>query len=140
MSSFYLPMTDCSACNRHVGHLYDTYYSLTERLLRRLSTSTSISEFAESIRDSDYTYEDETGVSSIGRFLRTYYSWASKQPPKAITFEPANVVARALLRIRELRESDLPFGRPNRDGQRNQFDASICCLRMFQCDPSMQSL
>jgi hypothetical protein len=135
MSSFYLPMTDCSACNRHVGHLYEPYYTLTERLLRLLSTSTSIAEFAESIRDGDFTYDGH----NIAQFLRVYYTWAAKNPAKAL-FEPANVVARALLSIRELKEAHLPFGSKAADGQRNAYDAPICCLRMFQCDPSMQTV
>ena len=58
MSLFYLPMPDCSACNRHVGHLYYAYYFLTGSLLRALSTSSSIAEFAASIRDGDFTYEE----------------------------------------------------------------------------------
>ena len=139
MSSFYLPMADCSACNRHVGHLYDAYYSLTERLLRALSTTASIAEFAESISDRQFTYEEHDITHDITAFLRTYYTWAATQPDKHM-FEPANVVARALLRIRELDASHLPFGSKAADGQRNAYDAPICCLRMFQCDPSMQML
>jgi hypothetical protein len=135
MSLFYLPMTDCSACNRHVAHLYDAYYVLTERLLRALSTYPSIADFAASIRDGDFTYEEH----NITSFLRVYYGWAAKNQAKAL-FEPANVVARALLRIRELEEGHLPFGSKAADGQRNAYDASICCLRMFQCDPSMQTI
>ena len=135
MSTFYLPMTDCSACNRHVAHLYEAYYTLTERLLRRLSTSPSIADFAASIRDGDFTYDGH----NIASFLQVYYGWAAKNEALAL-FEPANVVARALLRIRELEESHLPFGSKAADGQRNAYDAPICCLRMFQCDPSMQTI
>ena len=135
MSTFYLPMTDCSACGRHVGHIYEPYYTLTERLLRMLSTSANIADFADSLNDRDFTYDGH----SIGPFLRVYYTWAAKNPGKAL-FEPANVVARALLRIRELEEGQLPFGSKAADGQRNAYDAPICCLRMFQCDPSMQTI
>lgn len=115
-------MIECSTCGNCVGHLYLDYYRLTGKLTQDLAKGLS------AFSSDEYAYEGGT----LGPFLTTYYASAGS------LYEPGNVVARGLLRIRELKPEHLPFGRPNADGQRNQFEASICCLRMLQSDPSTQ--
>lgn len=122
-------MIECSTCGKAIGHLYGAYYRIAQYLIEVLAENRQVDPAAP-----EYTYG--TG-NTLGPYLATYYGWLADQHQTDF-YEPANVVARGLLRIRELQREHLPFGRANPDGQRNQFEASICCLRMLHSDPSTQ--
>ena len=128
--AYHLPMIECSTCGNSVGHLYADYDRLTQKLKEVLHAGTALSPTSEG-----FTYGDG---SSLAPYLATYYTWLQGGTHPDL-YEPANVVARGLLRIRDLEPAHLPFGRLNPDGQRNQFEASICCLRMLHSDPSTQT-
>lgn len=122
-------MLECSNCGQHVGHLYEDYYTLTKQLTDELAR-----------RDvPNGTYRTISG-DDISSYINTYYSWYDKnkegvQVPK---HEPGNIIARALLRTRELEAEHLPFGSTTEsDGQMSIHEARICCIRMFQTDPMM---
>jgi hypothetical protein len=132
--AYHLPMIECSTCGNAVGHLYADYYRITQKLKEVLKEHGGMIDFAAV----EYRYGDD---NTVGPFLATYYTWlqAQKALGSSVDFyEPANVVARGLLRIRDLAPEHLPFGRLNPDGQRGRFEASICCLRMLHSDPSTQ--
>jgi hypothetical protein len=131
MATYHLPMIECSTCGTCIGEKYSTYYRITAYLNDILKSGRAIEA-----TDERFCYGDG---DSLGPFLAVYYAWLKTQPPSADLYEPANVVARGLLRLRELKAEYLPFGKANPDGQRNQFEASICCLRMLHLDPSTQT-
>ena len=127
MSHQQLSMIECSSCGQQLGHLYEDYYELTIKLERELKNGKI-----------DGSYKTRHG-DDLSMFLKTYYDWATDNAEKAV-FQPANIIARALLRIKELDTKDLPFGmKTELDGQRDVHEVRVCCLRMFQCDPSAQS-
>jgi hypothetical protein len=123
-------MIECSTCGNCLGHLYRDYVRLAIQLSRDLA-----SDVIPEPKDKRYTYGDG---DSIAPFLHTYYTWVEQNPKYKDIYEPQNVVARAMLRLRELKPEHLPFGKPAADGQRNQYEAALCCLRMLQLDPSSQ--
>ena len=131
MSAYHLPMIECSTCGTCLGDKYGDYYRITAYLGEVLKTGEPIDP-----ADPKFQYGDG---ESLGPFLAVYYTWLKGQPASADLYEPSNVVARGLLRLRELKPEYLPFGKVNPDGQRNQFEASICCLRMLHLDPSTQT-
>lgn len=129
MAAYHLPMIECSTCGTCLGDKYGDYYRITAYLGEVLKTGQPIDP-----ADPKFHYGDG---ESLGPFLAVYYTWLKGQSVNL--YEPSNVVARGLLRLRELKAEYLPFGRVNPDGQRNQFEASICCLRMLHLDPSTQT-
>lgn len=127
-----LPMLECSSCGQHLGHLYEDYYRLTKQLMEELET--------QSVPYGDYTTSQGDDLTS---FVQTYYTWLIEQDQtRSIpVHEPCNIIARALLRTRELKLEHLPFGSAKEDdGQMSVHEARICCLRMFQTDPKMTKL
>ena len=127
MTTYQLPMLECSSCGQFIGPFYDDYYALSKRLIEDLAR--------REVPTDTYTTEDD----DIGPFIKTYYEWHSKQEDKSRlpVHTPANIVARALLRLRELTPTHLPFGSLKvEDGQMSMFEARMCCLRMFQTDPT----
>lgn len=124
---YQLSMPNCSSCGRHIGHLYDDYRELAKQLTEDLENN------EDAVPSQDYV--GRISDVDVTDFIRTYYEW-KRENPKAPTFRPINIVARALLAHKELEKGDLPFGtRRELDGQRYVFDTPICCLRMFMCDP-----
>jgi len=130
--AYHIPMIECSTCGNCLGHLYGDYVRMSIQLCRDISTD-KIPE----PKDKAYIYGDG---DSIAPFLNTYYKWLEENPKYKDIYEPQNIVARALLRLRELKPEHLPFGKAAADGQRNQYEAALCCLRMFQLDPSSQGV
>jgi DNA-directed RNA polymerase subunit N (RpoN/RPB10) len=113
-------MPECSSCGQYVSHLMDDYYKLTTQLIKELPNPTG-----------SYITKDGDDITP---FIKTYYTWVGNSKPQ---YMPGNIVARALLRIKDLKQQDLPFG-SNRttDGQLSlTTETRICCLRMFQTDP-----
>lgn len=137
MSHYELQMIECSSCGNIVGHLYDDYYALRGQLQKELDSGRKVPSGSYVVK--------ATG-DDIGPYLRTYYEWANDQideDPSAIKaiiaqrYQPANIVARAMLRIKELDKDDLPFGsKREADGQLSRFETRMCCLRMMQTDPT----
>lgn len=131
--SLYLPMIECSSCGNQLGHLYNPYFILSKQLLRDTTSAEgsydAVVDLITNNKDK-YTYED----GNISDFLITYYTWA-KDHTDLDLFKPSNLVARALLAVRDLTSDQLPFGKPGQDGQRNPYDARTCCMCAFQCTP-----
>jgi DNA-directed RNA polymerase subunit N (RpoN/RPB10) len=130
MALYRIPMIECSSCGQCIGHLFEDYYDLSKRLIDELKDN--------EIPNSDYTVTSTS--DDIRPFLKTYYIWYSNltddEKLNVPVHSPANVVARALLRLEELKTSDLPFGSAREDdNQISAFEARICCLRMFMSDP-----
>lgn len=130
MALYQLPMLECSNCGQHLGHKYEDYYTLTKQLTEELK-----------IRDVPVgTYVASDG-DDISAFINTYYSWYTKQDGPVPLHEPGNIISRALLRLRELNTSHLPFGNAREnDGQLSIYEPRICCMRMFQTDPMMTKI
>jgi hypothetical protein len=126
-----LSMLECSTCGTCLGDKYK-YLQQFVPLLQKMRDENINAGFEGFEGFEVFKYGD--GLT-LAPFLTTYYTWLSTHIDQDI-YEPSNVIARGLLRIRELLPEHLPFGRLNRDGQRNQFEASICCLRMLHCDPN----
>ncbi len=127
-----LPMPECSSCGRFLGHLYDDHIELTKKLTADIANGGPQGSYIGTISEDDIT-----------EFVETYYTWRAEQEAKdkekaknLPVFTPLNIVARALIRVKPLEDSDLPFGTARElDGQRTVFEHSICCLRMFQGNP-----
>jgi len=141
--SYHLPMIECSSCGKIIGHLYHDYYELslkTSRILKSLTDkeddlSTVYKALADQIDgNSDFKYGDG---NSLSEYLSTYYEWLSENLEHDY-FTPHNIVARGLLRLRDLKPEHLPINKLAEDNQRNHFEASTCCLRMLHSDPSTQ--
>lgn len=130
MALYQLPMIECSSCGQHLGHLYESYYTLTQQLTEELKNYDTPSG----------TYRADNG-DDISQFINTYYTWYNQQEGPVPTHEPCNIVARALLRLRELEPEHLPFGSTREpDGQMSFYEARICCMRMLQTDPKMTKI
>lgn len=131
MALYQLPMLECSNCGQHVGHKYEDYYTLTKQLMDELST--------RNVPSGSYVTTDGDDITS---FVKTYYTWYQNQDPQVVPrHDPGNIIARALLRLRELDESQLPFGSAHEDdGQLSIYEPRICCMRMFQTDPMMTKI
>lgn len=125
-----LQMPECSSCGRFLGHLYDDQVELTNKLTKELEKRPVPSD----------SYVGKISKLDITPFIKTYYEWRSKRENKTKpVFTPLNIVSRAFLSIKELEESDLPFGTAREaDGQRSVFDHPLCCLRMFQGNPVLR--
>jgi len=132
MALYQLPMLECSSCGQHLGHLYEDFYVLTKQLKNEL----------ENYKRPTGTYSAKYNGDDITEFVRVYYEWYDQQEGANIpVHEPANIVARALLRTQELDPSHLPFGsNVQDDGQLSIHEARICCLRMLQTDPMMTQI
>lgn len=127
-----LPMPECSSCGRFLGHLYDDHIELTKKLQRDVEEKGGPSgRYIGSISGEDIT-----------DFVMTYYKWRKdfdKTHPGFTVFTPLNIVSRALIAVKPLEVTDLPFGTAREvDGQRTVFEHSICCLRMFQGNPLLR--
>ena len=125
-----MPLLECSSCGEYVGPFYDDYYKLSKKLINDLAGR-------DVPTDSYVTKEGD----DIGPYIKTYYEWLTdeQQVVNATLPEhtPGNIVARGLLRLRELEPEHLPFGSQRAaDGQMSIFETRICCLRMFQTDPA----
>jgi len=130
MALYQLPMLECSSCGQHLGHKYDDYYTLTKQLIEELQIS--------NVPTGYYNTSDDDNISN---FIHTYYIWYNKQTVKVPDHTPGNIISRALLRIVELDEKNLPFGSlREEDGQISIFEPRICCMRMFQSDPKMTKI
>ena len=131
MALYELPMLECSNCGQHLGHVYESYYQLTKQLIEELK--------GQRVPSGSYVAQDGDDISE---FISTYYSWYDAQEPGTVpVHEPGNIVARALLRIRDLEPDHLPFGSAlEQDGQISVYDARICCMRMLQTDPMMTKI
>ena len=123
-------MPECSSCGRFLGHLYDDQVELTNKLTKELEKTNVPNE----------TYIGAISKKDITPFIETYYTWRSRpENSSKPVFTPLNIVSRAFLSIKELEESDLPFGTAREvDGQRSVFDHPLCCLRMFQGNPVLR--
>lgn len=131
MALYELPMLECSSCGQHLGHLYEDFYTLTKQLINELKSSGRPTGSYVTKADDDIT-----------EFVQTYYDWYNQQEgADAPVHEPANIVARALLRTQRLEPTHLPFGsNVQDDGQLSIHEARICCLRMLQTDPMMTKI
>ena len=130
MALYQLPMLECSNCGQHLGHLYNSYYTLTQQLIKELD--------GRSVPTGKYV--SATG-DDISPFIKTYYEWYAKQTGSVPDHQPGNIVARGLLRLRDLDATHLPFGSVREDdGQLSIYDVRICCMRMFQTDPKMTKI
>jgi DNA-directed RNA polymerase subunit N (RpoN/RPB10) len=132
MALYQLPMLECSNCGQHLGHKYEDYYTLTKQLVEELKT--------KSVPTGTYTASDGDDISA---FINIYYSWYTNpdRTEPVPQHEPGNIVARALLRLRELNSQQLPFGSAREDdGQISIYEPRICCMRMFQTDPMMTKI
>lgn len=137
MTHYDLQMIECSSCGNVVGHLFDDYYALRARLQKEINSGRDI--------PSDQYVVQATG-DDIGPFLRTFYTWVKEtvdEDPDSVKafvarrYQPANIVARAMLRLKELDKEELPFGsKREADGQHSRFEPRICCLRMLGTDPT----
>jgi hypothetical protein len=127
-----LPMPECSSCGRFLGHLYDDHIELTKKLQKDLDESGGPRGY----------YVGQVSGEEITDFVHTYYRWRNvwdQTHPDFPVFNPLNIVSRALIAIKPLEETDLPFGTAREmDGQRTVFEHSICCLRMFQGNPLLR--
>lgn len=126
-------MIECSSCGNHLGHLMQDYLNMSKQLMRDIvSADNEYETLLDLLQDNKDKYEYEDG--NISEFLTTYYTWA-KDHVELDLFNPSNLVARALLAMRPLDASHLPFGQLGPDGQRNSYEARICCMTAFQCTP-----
>jgi DNA-directed RNA polymerase subunit N (RpoN/RPB10) len=132
-SLYQLPLIECTNCGTCVGHMFDDYYKFLKQLTDELLNGYEIPR---------QTYITKSG-DDIGPFLRTYYTWKSTLEPNSQTaniaqrYTPSSVMARALLRSKELDASELPFGSSrDEDGQLSPFEVRICCARTLQTDPT----
>jgi hypothetical protein len=122
-------MMECAECGRQLAHLYEDHVELTRQLEKNLKNG----GVAAVLND---TYIGKRCDKDITNYIHTYYIWHGEQKPTALTFEPINVVARALVADIPLTADQLPFGsRRETDGQRDIFCATICCLKNLQCNP-----
>lgn len=123
---YQMHMPVCSNCSRQMRHLYEDHQELTKQLL-------------DELKDRDVpngTYIGTISGIDITNYLQTYYQWKVSNPD-AIEFQPINVVARGLLAIKPLDNTQLPFGtKRESDGQRDFFTEGMCCLRTLMCDPA----
>lgn len=126
-----LPMLECSSCGTHLGHLYEIYYTLRDQLTDDLVINGTPNQ----------TYTGANG-DDLTPFITTYYEWLNTvDKDKVPDHQPSNIIARALLRTRELEKEHLPFGSAKEDDdQMSVHEARICCLRMFQTDPKKTNL
>lgn len=124
-------MLECGNCGQHLGHIYEDYYTLSKQLTDELKDGGVPSG----------TYVATSG-DDVSAFINTYYLWFKGEHEGPIPIhEPENIVARALLRIKELDPEELPFGSSREaDGQLSIFEPRICCLRMLQTDPMMTKI
>lgn len=134
MALYQLPMIECSSCGQCIGHLFSDYYDLSKKLIDELQK--------RDVPTGDYTTSQG---DDIGPYLRTYYEWYSKAKAEVagevLEYQPKNIVARALLRIKDLTDDMLPFGSLREpDGQLTPYEARTCCLRMFLGDPGATTL
>ena len=134
MAALYgLPMNECSSCGHVVGPHYEDFYTLTKQLKEELRD--------RSVPSGTYTTKEGENLS---QFIKTYYSWYEEHknddtPP--LEYFPANIIARALLKTRELKREHLPFGSSREDDNQLSFhEPRICCLRMLETDPMMTDL
>jgi DNA-directed RNA polymerase subunit N (RpoN/RPB10) len=129
MSLYDNPMLECSSCGTHLGHLYEDYHALSARLTKDLQSG-SLGQYVTRADD------------DLTEFISTYYKWyGSVDKSLYPKHEPGNIVARALLRTRKLKEEHLPFGSTTEpDGQISVHETRICCLRMLQTDPMMTKI
>ena len=126
MSVYQLPMLECSSCGRYVGTLYNDYYDLSAKLVKDLGSGTNPKE----------QYSCENG-DDITEYVQTYYKWYNENKPHALEYTPVQIIARALLRTKELDPEDLPYGSlRNPDKQMSMHEAKMCCLRMLLTDPT----
>jgi len=131
VSLYQLPMLECSNCGQHLGHMYEDYYTLTKKLMEDLAN----------LDVPVGTYKTSNGNDDLTPFIKTYYTWYTKQSEPVPIHLPGNIIARGLLRLRELKDDDLPFGSAvEDDGQMSIYEPRICCLRMFQTDPKMTKI
>lgn len=122
MSAYQLPIIECTNCGQITGHLYDDYYKYLKQLIKDLEEGNALTP---------------ANYGDIYAFLNTYYTWFKREGDPRNAYGPAGVVARALLRTKELEESDLPFG-SLREAD-NQFSMHIvrhCCLKTLLTDPT----
>lgn len=126
-----LPMPECSSCGRFLGHLYDDHIELTKKLEKDIANGGPTGSYIGQVSGEDIT-----------QFVNTYYEWRvewDKTHPDFPVFTPLNIVSRALIAIKPLETTDLPFGTAREvDGQRTVFEHSLCCLRMFQGNPLLR--
>ena len=133
MALYQLPMNECSSCGHIVGHMYEDFYSLTKQLMEELKT--------RSIPSGSYTTKEGEDLTG---FVTTYYTWYEahkndESPP--LEYFPANIIARALLKTRDLTDKHLPFGSAREDDNQLSFhEPRICCLRMLETDPMMTDI
>jgi len=131
MALYRFPMIECSSCGTVVGHLIYDYYRLSKQLIEDLKEN---GVPTGSYRVTETGYEDD-----LTPFVTTYYQWLAQHQsddPPPVEYKPVNVIARALLRRRELDPADLPFGsKREEDGQLSMLEERFCCLRMLQTDP-----
>ena len=124
--AYAMQMPCCSNCGRQLRHLYEDHIDLTRKLLDDIKNRGGPSgRFVGSISGKDIT-----------DFINVYYTW-KKGNKGAPPFQPGNIVARALISIRDLDETMLPFGAAAReeDGQLSMLNEPVCCLRMLHCNP-----
>lgn len=121
-----LPMIECSSCGNCIGHLFEDYYDLSKQLIDELSRN--------DVPSGKYITNEGDDISE---FISTYYTWYDTiDKSKVLEYSPRNIVARALLRLRELSPDHLPFGTEREpDMQLSPYNTRICCLRMFMSDP-----
>jgi len=130
-----LKMPACSACGKQLRHLYEDHADLTKQLDTELGERPN---FRATKVPTGYYLGKISGID-LTDFIKTYYTWELKleQDTDENTFEPNNIISRGLLRLQELTEDMLPFGTQREpDNQISLLTESLCCLRMFQCDPS----
>jgi hypothetical protein len=126
---YLMPMPCCSNCGKQLLHLYEDHVNLSKKL------SDELKDHPGSVPEQDY--RGEISGKDITEFIVTYYTWKKNNPDEEISFQPHNVVARGLLSLKQLEPNMLPFGMDReQDGQLSIFSEPVCCLRMFQCNPS----
>jgi DNA-directed RNA polymerase subunit N (RpoN/RPB10) len=133
MALYELPMNECSSCGNIVGQLYPDFYDLTKQLMEELKT--------KSIPTGSYITKEGEDLS---KFVKTYYTWYNTHKDdtvKPLEYFPTNIIARALLKTRDLTEEHLPFGSSREaDNQLSFHEPRICCLRMLETDPMMTDI
>jgi len=133
-----LPMIECTACGKIMGHLYNDYYAaclILENHHDDLITNESIPDLS-----TEFSTAMNNGTNIWDKYLKIFYETLHTLPSEdkeneIKLFTPKSLVCNALLYHRNLTPDDLPLHK----NTRAQGCVRYCCLRMLQCDNSQAS-
>ena len=137
-----LPIIECTACGRQLGHMYDTYYDHVQKLKVVHNDLLTGALSVDSVNDTEYTVKDLNDRNYWTFFYKVYYLWM--QRPEHAEFRDMYaveaIVAQALLAWRELTNEDLDYEDPEKGkiplNPSGSDAARYCCLKNFYVDNS----